>query len=92
LNWPLPSSATVILIGVGPDACCAKQLPDNIKMVSKSFTLLIPFAGTHASGVLSLDIVEGPPAAFGSVNGTPEACVPMSSLFPPRFQLAIQSF
>ena len=81
-----------MLIGARPAACCAKQLPDNIKMVSKSFTLLIPFAGTHASGVLSLDVVEGPPAAFGSVNGTPEVCVPMSTLFPPRFQLGIQRF
>ncbi len=53
-----------MLIGPEPEACCAKQLADNIKIVSKSFTLFIPFAtgdGTHASGVLSLDIVEGPP-------------------------------
>ena len=77
-----------MLIGAGPDACCAKQLPDNIKMVSKSFMLF----GTHASGVLSLDIVEGLPEAFGSFNSTPEACVPMSSLFPPRFQLGIERF
>ena len=81
-----------MLIGAGPAACCAKQLPDNIKMVSKSFTLLMPFAGTHASGVLSLDIVSSTPEPIGSYAGTPEACVPVSSLFPPRFQLGIQRF
>ena len=88
LNWPLPSSATVILIGVGPDACCAKQLPDNIKMVSKSFTLF----GTHASGVPSLKIVQSTPEAMRGCTSTPEACAQMSSLFPPRFQLGIERF
>jgi hypothetical protein len=64
-------------------------------MVSKSFTLFIPFATRRRyarSGVLSLDIVEGPPRGVWFGTCTPEAASLLPILFKPRLQLGIERF